>query len=189
MAIVLVLVGPGWAQPLPVTSLRVEVLGEVDAPITAVREALLDLEGFGRWFPNTEQWQVLERTPGGALVYGRLSLPWPVDDRDYVARYSWTDSEGSHFTLRAEAVVDGTPRADESVVRVEEMKTTWELTPLGTGTRIRYVYQGSPGGFLPDWVARIGWEMQTGILMDALADELERRRKETEASAAAAEAP
>lgn len=148
----------------------------MDAPAARVRETLLDLAAFGRWFPNTEEWTVLERDESSALVYGRLSLPWPVDDRDYVARYTWSAPGAQPFRLVARAVVGAAPPAPEGVVRVEEMTTTWEVAPLGEGSQVRYVYRGSPGGALPDWVARVGWEMQTGILMDALEEELERRR-------------
>lgn len=165
------------ASDVRAPGLEVEVLGEIDAPPAEVRAALLDLDAYGRWFPNTEEWEVLERSNDTALAYGRLSLPWPVDDRDYVVRYAWSDPQAPEFTLRSEVVRGAGPQERDGVVRVEEMTTTWEVAPLGTGTRVRYVYAGSPGGLLPDWVFEIGWEMQTGILMDALADEVERRRR------------
>ncbi|MDG2305571.1 MAG: hypothetical protein P8R42_13200 [Candidatus Binatia bacterium] len=165
----------GTASSAEEPPLFVEVIGKIDAPLAAVRKTLLDLDGFGAWFPSTDEWRVLARTQESATVHGRLGLPWPVDDRDYVARYSWADTEDRGFVLEAVAVVDAAPKPADGVVRVEEMHTTWNLEPLGTETAVRYVYAGSLGGRLPDWVARIGWEMQTGILMDALAEEVERR--------------
>lgn len=165
------------AEEVPAPGLVVEVVGDIEAPPAEVRAALLDLDEFGRWFPNTQEWEVLEHAKDTAVAYGRLSLPWPVDDRDYIVRYSWSDPQESEFTLRSEVVRGVGPPERDGVVRVEKMTTTWEVAPLGTGTRVRYVYAGSPGGLLPDWVFEIGWEMQTGILMDALADEVERRRQ------------
>lgn len=171
------LAGPGLAEEVRAPGLEVEVVGQIEAPMAEVVATLLDLDGFGRWFPNTEEWEVLERTPDSALAYGRLSLPWPVDDRDYVVRYSWSpETEPKPFRLLSEVAPSVGPAVPEGVVRVEEMATEWEIAPLGTGTRVRYVYTGSPGGMLPDWVFEIGWEMQTGILIDALAEEVERRR-------------
>ena len=156
--------------------IEVEVIGEIPGPVEEVRATLMDLEGLGRWFPNTTEWDVLERSETEALVYGRLSLPWPLDDRDYVVRYVWADEEDEGFWLEAEAVQGRGPPPPDDVERVDEMRTLWELAPLGSHTRVRYVYTGSAGGFLPDWVFRIGWEMQTGIVMDALEEEILRRR-------------
>jgi len=187
-----VLVGlllPGAARGAESAPLRVVVEGQIEAPFESVRAALLDLEGFGGWFPSTEEWRVLTRDPDSALVYGRLALPWPIDDRDYVARYSWRDAPDA-FVLEARGVSDAEPRPRAGIVRVESMRTVWRIEPEGSATAVRYVYEGSPGGVLPDWVARIGWEMQTGILMDALGEEVERRgEREQVARPAAAREP
>jgi hypothetical protein len=55
------------------------------------------------------------------------------------------------------------------------MRTEWRLTAEDGRTRVLYVYEGSPGIPLPDWVMRIGWESQTGRLIDALSSEVGRR--------------
>lgn len=169
------LLGAGAA--VAADTITVEVVGEIAGSEAEVRETLLDLDGFGRWFPNTKEWSVLDRTNDGALVHGRLSLPWPLDDRDYVVEYTWSEPEAP-FVLSARASADRGPEPAEGVVRVDTMETTWELVPLGERTGVRYEYVGSAGGFLPDWVFQIGWEMQTGILIDALDEEVERRRRE-----------
>lgn len=167
---------PGQAEDVRAPDLVVEVAAEIDAPPEEVRATLLELDRYGEWFPNTVEWEVLERGPDSAVAYGRLSLPWPVDDRDYVVRYAWSDADPPPFRLHAEVAPEVGPGPREDVVRVEDMTTTWEVAPLGSTTRVRYVYTGSPGGMLPDWVFKIGWEMQTGILMDALEEQIERRR-------------
>lgn len=170
----LLLVSPVRAEEPP---LHVVVEGRVEAPLATVRATLLDLESFGRWFPSTEEWSVLSRQEGTALVYGRLVLPWPVDDRDYVARYTWSDTVDGGLEIRAAGGAAGGPEPRAGVVRVDDMRTNWRIGPDGEGTQVRYEYVGSAGGTLPEWVARIGWEMQTGILLESLEREVESRRE------------
>lgn len=189
MGLLLARTDPGAAQGVPAQNLAVEIEATIDAPPLEVRATLLDLDRYGEWFPNTVQWKVLERQPGSLLAYGRLYLPWPVDDRDYVVRYQWSEDQRVPFRLRAVATPAGGPPVSENVVRVEQMTTTWEVAPLGSGTFIRYLYEGSPGGLLPDWVFEIGWEMQTGVLMEALERQIERRREAKKGGAAGASRP
>ena len=156
--------------------LEVEVSGVVEAPLAAVREVLLDLEGFAAWFPALGEWRVLSRDERSARVYGRQQLPWPVADRDYVVRYRWWEAEGGAFVLEAVADPTDAPPPRAGVVRLERVRSEWRLEPDGERTRARYRYRGHPGGSLPEWVARVGWRAHTGRVLEGLADEVARRR-------------
>lgn len=160
----------GTALPI-----QVEVRGIVEAPLGAVRSVLLDLEGFGRWFPATGAWRVLARTAeDAARVYGRQTFPWPVADRDYVVDYRWWDEAGA-FVLLATALTDAEPTSPEGVVRVERMRTEWRVAAAPNGTAVRYRYEGESLGPVPDWVARASWRSRTPLVIEGLRDELSRR--------------
>lgn len=155
--------------------IEVEVADVIEAGVPAVRSVLLDLEGFGRWFPATAEWRVLDRPePGRATVYGRQALPWPVADRDYVVEYRWGDEEGV-FVLSAVALGRADPAAPPSVVRIERMRTEWRVESTPGGAAVRYRYQGDVGGRLPEWVARTGWRSRTPVVIERLREEVERR--------------
>ena len=172
-ALLLCLALPARAEP-PV--LRVEATGRIAAPFDRVRATLLDLDAFAGWFPALAEWRVLSRRDGEALVYGRQALPWPVRDRDYIVRYRWwTDPDGI-FHLEATSQPDAEVAPSEAAVRLERLRSEWLLEDAGDATDARYVYEGSAAGTLPGWVARIGWRRHTGIVIDALAVEVERRR-------------
>jgi hypothetical protein len=155
---------------------EVDVEGVVGAPMEVVRAVLLDLEGFPRWYPATGLWQVLERGPASALVYGRQSLPWPIADRDYVVRYSWRSEPEGDFVLVARLVTDMGPEPGGGVVRVPYLLTEWRIRPHREGTAVVYRYRGHPGGSLPVWAMRAGWRSQTGRVIDGLREEVERVR-------------
>lgn len=161
--------------------IEVVVEGVVEAPMLLVRSVLLDLEGLGDWFPATEDWTVLRREPDSALVYGRQVLPWPVRDRDYVVRYRWRDTPEGEFALLAESVTGVGPAPREDAVRVLRLRSEWRIRAEGPArTAVRYHYAGDLGGSLPDWVARIGWQSQTGRVIDGLAEAVERVRPDGE---------
>ena len=143
--------------------------------MTSVRSVLLDLEGFGRWFPSTAEWRVLERGAGEAVVYGRQALPWPVQDRDYVVRYRWRDEPEGDFVLEATSVTGIGPDPPDGVVRAVAVWSRWRLRAgEGGRTDVHYHYRGDQGGRLPDWVAQAGWESQTWRVIQGLADEVAR---------------
>ena len=159
----------------PQTALEVVVTGNLPQPLHEVRDVLLDLAEFGSWFPALGEWRVLSRDLNSALVYGKQNLPWPVRDRDYVVLYRWWMQDDDSFFLEAIAQRDAAPAAPAGVVRLERMRTLWRLRPVGRSTEARYTYSGEAGGLLPDWVARIGWESRTGVVLQALVDEVARR--------------
>ncbi len=170
------LLAPGGAagQPTEAQSV-VAVVGTLDAPFATVREVLLDLEGFSRWFPPLGAWRVLARDEEGARVHGVQALPWPVRDRDYVVRYrGWEDWEGAFF-LEATGLPGAAPPPAEGVVRLEDLRSEWRLRATPAGTEARDRYAGSPGGALPEWVSRIGWQSRTRAVVDGLRREVERR--------------
>ena len=176
-AAALALAGGAAAEPPPDVDapVQVEVTGTLAAEPEAVRAVLLDLEGFARWFPALDEWRVLSREPGTALVYGRQALPWPVSDRDYVVRYRWQDSPDGSFRLEAVGRPDAGPAPSGGAVRLQRLRSEWRIGPdAGGGTRASYRYEGESGP-LPAWVARRAWRSQTRAVLDGLARELERR--------------
>ena len=92
-----------------------------------------------------------------------------VADRDYVVRYRWWTGSDGDFHLEARALAGAEPAPASGRVRIERMRTEWRLSAREDGTHVLYVYEGSPGVPLPDWILRIGWESQTGRLIRALA--------------------
>ncbi len=150
-----------------------DVAGSLEAPFQAVRAVLLDLESFERWFPAIDAWRVLGRDEEAVRIYGRQSLPWPVQDRDYVVDYRWWEEDGA-FLLEATAVPDAEPAPPDGVVRVEVMRTEWRIEPDGERTRARYRYQGAMGA-LARWLPKIGLRARSRAVLDGLSEELARR--------------
>jgi hypothetical protein len=161
--------------------LRVVVEGAFEASPAAARGVLLDLENFGRWFPWISEWRVLSRGADTAHVYGRQDVPWPGRDRDYVASYHWR-SEGDVFLLEAVGVPGAEPKPPRGVTRIHTFRSEWRIESDGSGgTRARYTAEGPLDGSVQRWLARYQWRSHTRRVMEGLATELERTRREATA--------
>lgn len=172
--LLLLLLAPGFAAAEPRVAAEAEA--ELAASPEAVRALLLDLEGFAAWFPTLVEWRVLERGEGQARVYGRQHLPWPVADRDYVARYRWW-SEGGVFRLEAVGETGARPPPPEGVVRLERFRSEWRVAAApGGGARTRYRAEGAVEGRLVRWLTRIAWRGETRRVLDGLAEALGEER-------------
>ena len=153
--------------------------GTIAAPFAEVRETLLDIDQFGRWFPTVGTWRVLERTSSRIRVYGRHPAPWPVRDRDYVVDYGWQESAEGTLTVEAMAVGAHAQGAVEpvvdGVVRLDVLHSRWVATPAGDGTWVRYVVSFVPRGRLPRWVEKRSGLRDSDRLVQALEQEVARR--------------
>ncbi len=164
------------------SALEITVAGDIDADFAAVRAVLLDVEGLGAWFPGVGEWRVLASEPDSMLVYGHQPLPWPITDRDYVVRYRWVTSGLGELQLEASSEVTASMPERDGRVRVDTMRTLWEVSEAGGVVHVRYTYWGSTGARLPRWVMRLGWERRAYAVIDALRDELARRSIEARGS-------
>ncbi len=79
-----------------------------------------------------------------------MDYPFPLDDRDYVARFAHrVEPDGTHVFAWVPVVHKDAPPAD-GVVRLTALDGEWRFAPEGENTRVTYVWQADPGGNLPD---------------------------------------
>ena len=150
--------------------------GSIPASFAATRAVLLDVAGFGGWFPSLGEWRVLSRAEDSLRVYGRHAVPWPAEDRDYVVDYRWHDTPEGQFVLEATARADAGP-APEGVVRLDVLRSRWTLTPQGDTTLAHYEVSLIPRGELPRFVESASWRRESWRLIEALAREVARHRE------------
>lgn len=79
-----------------------------------------------------------------------MDYPFPLDDRDYVARFAHrTEADGTEVYGWVPVVHAGAPPTD-GVVRLTWLDGEWRFAPAGGQTRVTYLWQADPGGNLPD---------------------------------------
>lgn len=91
------------------------------------------------------------RKLGDDTMHVVMDFPWPLADRDYVARYTQTDGADGSMVLSWVSATHPEAPDDGTHVRLTEFTGSWTLTPLDGGkTQVVYLWHGEYGGALPD---------------------------------------
>lgn len=130
---------------------------DVEASMSAIVALLQDVEAIPDWvYKCTESYLVKEVSEDEEYYYNRVDFPWPLSDRDFVVKSTFTRDTVNN-TMRSESWVanDMIPEK-EDVVRIKDLHLWWEFTPKENGiVHIEYYLKSDPGGYLPAWIVNI----------------------------------
>ena len=138
----------------------------IDAGVGEIDAVLRDFAGYPRVFPRVGAVRVL----AADTVYFSLAMPFPLADREYVARFA-RRVEGETVRFDWESVESAVPRTD--AVRLAEFAGTWTLRPEGGGTAVTYTWQADLGGDVPAWALPRAWATQGNEVLSKLAAAVE----------------
>jgi len=84
------------------------------------------------------------------MVY---NVPWPLDDRDIITRYTGSQDANKIVTLVLKSSGGYSPE-NSGLIRVYILNGHWKFKPLGNGVlEIEYVMHMEPNGSIPSWLA------------------------------------
>lgn len=91
--------------------------------------------------------------PNVDLVYTSSKMPFPVKDRDTLARITWNEDPTTKVVKAVGIATSDILAPKKKHIRIENATVIWELTPLADGTtRVRTFGHADPGGELPIWL-------------------------------------
>lgn len=124
------------------------------ASLVAVIE---DVEACPRWADKCAESYVVDRVSATeSLVYTHNDMPFPVKDRDVVAKVVWSQDPASlQVTMQSEAVSGGVDEV-RGRLRLREANAIWQFTPQSDGS-IEVANQAhiNPGSSIPGWVTNM----------------------------------
>lgn len=127
--------------------------GTIAAPIDGVASALQQMRSSADKFESVVKIDILSEDTLRVV----LDYPAPLDDRDYVARYTYS-TEGTTHLFRWTPVPNAAP-VEPGVVRLPEFAGEWRLEPTADGkTRVRYTWQAAIHGTFPSWGYSTAWK-------------------------------
>ncbi len=114
----------------PLQEIRGEV--QVQASLAAVVALLKDADYNRHWVYRSGGAQILQMDDDRqAYVYGIVDAPWPMQDRDTVVRFDYTqDPDTQAVTISITNVPDFLPEKP-GLVRVPDIGGFWRLRPVG----------------------------------------------------------
>ena len=125
--------------------------------LSALVALIQDAPACAEWAPQCAASHVHELiSDTEALVYTHNDLPFPVRDRDVLARVRWQqDTDSLAVSMHSQATVGILPETDDKL-RLTEARATWRFTPLGDGrVEVANFAHINPGSSLPGWVTNM----------------------------------
>jgi hypothetical protein len=116
-------------------------IGLVALPIEKVAATLENMAAHQELFESIVSIRVL--TPD--TMHITLDYPFPLWDRDYVAKYT-RSNDGGVWRYRWEAVTNAAAPPVKGVVRLPRMAGEWKLEPSGGQTQVTYLWQAEVTG-------------------------------------------
>jgi hypothetical protein len=126
----------------------------LNANASEVVALLLDVKAAEKWVCHTKSCSLVKKISDTEIYYyTEVSLPWPLDNRDFVTHLTVSEDPATNTVTVNSPAVSGWVPAKEGVVRVNHSKSSWIIRPAGEGkVMVEYALQVDPGGHIPAWV-------------------------------------
>ncbi len=118
---------------------------------------LMDVDNYSKWQYKLTISEKLKQISATEVIYrAQYDVPWPVSDRDLVARLKLTqDMVTKVMMMEAINEHDYFPE-DDNFVRIKKSYAKWIMTPIGQNlVKVEYFFVIEPGGAVPAWIVNL----------------------------------
>lgn len=134
----------------------VRVIAMLDTDLSQLVSVLMDVNTGSQWVYHTKSSVLIKKvSPSELYYYSEVDLPWPCENRDFVAHLTVTqDARTKAVTIDGPAVPGYVP-LKHGIVRIGHSKGKWILSPVGNKVKVEYTLQVDPGGAIPAWLVNM----------------------------------
>ncbi|SER51820.1 START domain-containing protein [Pedobacter rhizosphaerae] len=147
-----------YTSILPQSKIKaVRVLCEVNASLSQITSLILDVNSGAEWVYQTKSSVLLKQvSPSELYYYSEVKLPWPLQNRDFIAHLTVTQHPKTKLvTINGPVAKDYIPEK-KGIVRISESVGKWLLYPLAQNRcKIEYTLHVDPGGSIPTWLVNL----------------------------------
>ncbi|PTS98980.1 lipid-binding protein [Pedobacter sp. HMWF019] len=135
----------------------IKVECEFDARASEIVALLLDVESAPDWIYHTKSCKLVKRvSPSELYYYSEVSVPWPVENRDFVAHLTVSQNQHTKVITIDGPAVSGHVPIKKGVVRINNSTGKWIIIPESDHhIRVEYTLHVDPGGALPSWLVNL----------------------------------
>jgi hypothetical protein len=144
-----------YTRDIPGSKIKaLKVDATFDATPAQLANLIMDVNSAGDWVYHVKSSILIKRISASELYYySEVSLPWPLADRDFVAHLTVNQNPETKVVTIDGPAVTGMVPAKAGVIRVNDSKGKWVITPTGNGrVNVEYCIHLDPGGTLPSWL-------------------------------------
>lgn len=134
-----------------VKALKVECV--LNTNLSSIVTLLLDIPATKEWVYHTKSCILLKQvSPSELYYYSEVNLPWPLENRDFVAHVKVTQDKTTKVVTVEAPAIPGMVASKSGIVRVPHSVGYWVITPLDNNNiKVSYSLQVDPGGVIPAW--------------------------------------
>lgn len=135
----------------------VKVEGTFNATPSQLVALLMDVNTAADWLYHTKISMLVKQvSPTEIYYYSEVNLPWPVQDRDFVAHLIVSQDPNSKVVTIEGPTVTGLVPQKQGIVRITDATGKWVITPTGNNQiKVDYSIHLDPGGSLPSWLVNM----------------------------------
>jgi hypothetical protein len=135
----------------------VKVECEIQASASQLVALIMDVNTSTDWVYHTRRCTKIKQvSPSELYYYSEVSLPWPAEDRDFVAHLTVTQNPDTKVIVIDGPAVPGLVPAKKGIVRIDHSSGKWTITPCGSDRiKVEYTLHVEPGGSLPSWMVNM----------------------------------
>lgn len=135
----------------------VKVLCEFEATPAALVAVLMDVKSCTEWVYHTKSCTLVKQnSPWDVVYHSEINLPWPVENRDFVAHLWVTQDPKTHIVIVEGPAIPGVVAERKGIFRIAHSKGRWVINPINSHTIVvEYTLQVDPGGNIPAWLVNM----------------------------------
>ncbi len=156
----------------------IKVSTQIKTSLSSLVKLIKDVSGHKKWVYLDKKAEILrEKPPFSWVMYSQTDAPWPVSDRDVVARgHLSQDSITKIVTIRGEALPHYVPK-DPDYVRIPYALSKWQFIPEKDSlVEVEFTLVINIGGSVPRWLANLTAAKGPYQTMRGLRKEIKRKK-------------
>ena len=147
-----------YSSEVPNSKIKaIQVIGDFYTTPAQLANIVMDVNTATEWVYHLKSSTLIKKvSPNELYYYAEVSLPWPTENRDFVAHLVVTQNpQTKAITIDGPAVPGYVPEK-KGIVRIDNSVGKWIITPIGQNeVRVEYSIHVDPGGSLPSWLVNM----------------------------------
>lgn len=146
-----------YVKSIPESPLNaVKATTTLDCPIASAVAVILDVSNHPRWMYQCKNAKVLGKANDSTwYYYAQSSTPWPVLDRDYVAKIVARKTGNNRISIVGKGIPGYLPEKKD-IIRLPYSRSEWKFTSIGTDKIYVELYLSVDiGGSVPPWLLNL----------------------------------
>jgi hypothetical protein len=138
-----------------IKAIKVESI--LNASASQFVSVIMDIDKSTEWVYNTKS-SVLVRqvSPSELFYYSEITLPWPAQNRDFIAHIAVAQNPATKMITIDAPCVSGWVPVKPGIVRVTQSQGKWIVSPLSKKhIKVEYTIAVDPGGSIPAWLVNL----------------------------------